>query len=570
MARRILFVVAVLWAFLLAGQSRPGKKAAGLDFRLENVTARSGIRFRHDNAASKDMFLVETMGAGCGWIDYDGDGLLDVYFVQSGPTPSYKPAQPLHNAFYRNRGDGTFVDVTSAAGLGAATDTFGMGVAVGDYDNNGKPDLYVTGFPRSHLYHNIGGKFVDVTDSAHVANAGQWGASAAWFDYDNDGLLDLIVVNYLDWDYSKNVYCGEHKPGYRSYCAPTVFGGVAPTLYHNNGDGTFTDVSKQAGLASSLGKGLGVLAADYNGDGRMDIIQSNDSVRNFLFRNNGNGTFTEAGVDAGIAYGEEGKPEAGMGIDAGDFDHQGVLDVYITHLDNELHRLFHNSKDGTFTDDTYGAQMATKMNVLSGFGTKFVDIDNDGWLDLLQINGHILPNINLYKSSVRYEEPKTLWLNQHDGTFRDVSSQVGGDFVRPELGRGLCVADYDNNGTVDFAVSNNGGPAELWRTHPPNENSWITFNLIGTKSNRDAVGTKIWLTAGGMTQFQQKMGGGSYLSSGDPRLFFGLGKARKAELVRVEWPRGRKEEFRDLAADEFVTLREGSGIIYKRPARGAK
>jgi len=243
---------------------------------MKNATAEAGIRFQHDNAASKDMFLPETMGAGCGWLDFDGDGLLDLFFVQSGPTPSYKPPQPLHFALYRNLGNGRFADVTSAAGLGAPVDTFGMGVAVGDFDNDGKPDIYVTGYPRSHLDHDVGGKVVDVTDKAGVANNGRWAASAAWFDYDNDGKLDLIVANYLEWSYEKNVYCGEQKPGYRSYCAPAVFPGIPSTLYHNNGDGTFTDVTRAAGLAGILGKGLGVVAGDFNNDGRIDVFQSND------------------------------------------------------------------------------------------------------------------------------------------------------------------------------------------------------------------------------------------------------------------------------------------------------
>jgi len=271
--RRDVFLLSFLFAIFLAAQKPPPQKpSTRLNFRFENVTRESGVRFQHENGASPKMYLPETMGAGCGWLDYDGDGLLDLLFVQSGPTPAFKPAKPLRLGLYRNQGGGKFEEATTGAGLDFPMDTYGMGVAVGDYNNDGKPDIYVTGFPKSHLYQNIGGKFVDVTDKAGVANNGHWAASAAWFDYDNDGLLDLFVANYLDWDYSKNVYCGEHKPGYRSYCAPTVFGGVAPTLYHNNGDGTFTDVTKKAGLAGSLGKGLGVVAADYNNDGSMDII----------------------------------------------------------------------------------------------------------------------------------------------------------------------------------------------------------------------------------------------------------------------------------------------------------
>jgi len=562
-------MLVVLSLFACAGwtQHSAPPQSAALGFAMKNATAEAGIRFQHDNAASKDMFLPETMGAGCGWLDFDGDGLLDLFFVQSGPTPSYKPPQPLHFALYRNLGNGRFADVTSAAGLGAPVDTFGMGVAVGDFDNDGKPDIYVTGYPRSHLYHNVGGKFVDVTDKAGVANNGRWAASAAWFDYDNDGKLDLIVANYLEWSYEKNVYCGEQKPGYRSYCAPAVFPGIPSTLYHNNGDGTFTDVTRAAGLAGILGKGLGVVAGDFNNDGRIDVVQSNDSVRNFYYRNNGNGTLTEAGVEAGIAYGEEGRPEAGMGIDAGDYDHQGVLDVYVTHLDMELHRLFHNSKDGVFTDTTYAAQMARKMNVLSGFGTKFADFDNDGWLDLLEINGHILPNIHLYKSAVVYAEPKTLWMNNHDGTFREVSSQLGAEFSKASVGRGLCVADFDNDGDLDFALSNNGGAAELWRNDGGNKNNWIGFDLLGTKSNRDGVGAKIWVMAGADTQYQQRLGGGSYLSASDPRIFVGLGKSKKADLVRILWPSGLKQEFRDLTANQYFTLTEGTAPLPRAAAK---
>jgi len=560
--RRDVFLLSFLFAIFLAAQKPPPQKpSTRLNFRFENVTRESGVRFQHENGASPEMYLPETMGAGCGWLDYDGDGLLDLLFVQSGPTPAFKPAKPLRLGLYRNQGGGKFEEATKGAGLDSPMDTYGMGVAVGDYNNDGKPDIYVTGFPKSHLYQNIGGKFVDVTDKAGVANNGHWAASAAWFDYDNDGLLDLFVANYLDWDYSKNVYCGEHKPGYRSYCAPTVFGGVAPTLYHNNGDGTFTDVTKKAGLAGSLGKGLGVVAADYNNDGRMDILQSNDSVRNFLFRNNGDGTFSEVGVEAGLAYGEEGRPEAGMGIDVSDYDHRGVLGVYITHLDMELHRLFHNSAEGEFTDSTYAAQMAKKSNVLSGFGTKFVDVNNDGWPDILQINGHILPNIHLLKPTVEYAEPKTMWLNGHNGTFQDVSSELGKEFMRPTVGRGLCIADFDNDGTVDFAVSNNGGPAELWRNHIDPGASWIAFTLVGTKSNRDGIGTRITVRTGTLTQFQQKSGGGSYLSSSDPRVFFGLGDAHKVDSVDVMWPSGRTEKFKDLTADQFVILKEGAGIV---------
>lgn len=360
-----------LW--LVAAPSQRASAQPG--FRLLNVTTPAGIRFHHDNAASPDLFLIETMGAGCAWLDYDGDGWLDLFFVQSAATQSYKPPLPLRNALYRNRGDGTFGDVTDQCGLGGQTITFGMGAAVGDVDNDGDPDLYVTGFDRSVLYRNDGGRFVDITNAAGVQNAGQWGASAAFLDYDRDGALDLVVVNYLDWDYKRNIYCGDPRPGYRTYCHPNQFPGVPPTLYRNKGDGTFVDATRASGLFTAEGKGLGVAAADYNGDGWTDLFQANDSVRNFLFRNNKDGTFTECGLEAGVAYGDTGKAEAGMGIDFGDYDRDGFLDVYVTHLDMELHRLFRNLGDGVFIDQTYPSGLASRANLLSGFGTRFVDLN---------------------------------------------------------------------------------------------------------------------------------------------------------------------------------------------------
>ena len=537
----------------------PSQEPPALTFHLRDITSNAGIQFRHDNAASSDMFLLETIGGGCAWLDYDRDGWLDLFLVQSSPTPSYQPSEPLRNALYRNQRDGTFVNVGQKVGLGDITSTFGMGAAVGDFDNDGDPDLYVTGFPRSLFYRNDDGRFVDITESAGVTNAGQWGTSAGFFDYDNDGWLDLIVVNYMAWGYEKNFGCGLPKPGYRTYCHPDMFAGVPPTLYHNNGDGTFTDLTRAAGLDTFEGKGLGVVMADYDNDGWMDIFQANDAVRNFLFRNNGDGTFTDVSFEAGVAYGEDGDAEAGMGTDFGDYDRDGFLDIFVTHLDMELHRLFRNSKEGFFTDYTRASHLARRTNFLSGFGTKFVDIDNDGWLDILQINGHILPNINLYNSHVEYAEPKILWLNQGNGTFRNVSEQLGPDFLRPAVGRGLCLADLDNDGDVDFAVANNGEPAQLWLNEGGNRHNWLALTLIGTKSNRDAVGARVTVVADAISQTQQKLGGGSYLSASDPRLYFGLGKAPRVSLLRVVWPSGVVDELKDVPVNQLLVLREGDG-----------
>jgi len=524
----------------------------GITFR--DATSAAGIHFVHDNAASSEKYLIETMGAGAAWLDYDNDGWLDLYLVNSAGTKAYTPAQRLRGALYRNNGDGTFTDVTQRAGVEAAG-LFGMGVAVGDYDNDGFPDLYIAGYGRSILYHNNrDGTFTDVTAKAQVANTGKWGSSAAWFDYDRDGRLDLIVANYVDFTPENNRVCVEN--GHRSYCHPNKYRGQTPALYHNNGDGTFTDVSAASGIGAKAGNGLGVVCFDFNGDGWADVFIANDSMENFLFVNRHNGTFAEIAVEAGVAFGEDGKPEAGMGVDVGDYDHDGRPDLFVTHLDLEWNRLYRNRGDGTFDDATFTSKIGSSNYHLSGFGTGFIDYDNDGWPDIFIANGHVLDNVQLFHAGTAWAEPKTMYRNR-GGWFEVVTNQLGSDLVVPRAGRGAAFADFDNDGDIDILVTNNGQAPQLLRNDGGNRNHWLGLRLVGTRSNRDGIGAKVTVKAGGSTQVQEMKAGSSYQSAHDPRLHFGFGRAAKVDSLRIEWPSGTQETFTDVPADRFVRVEEG-------------
>ena len=547
-------------------RNTPGKTATPAKVTFVDVAAPAGITFRHDNAATPEKYLIETMGAGCGWIDFDQDGLLDLYLVNSAPTRLYTPKQPLRSALYRNNGDGTFADVTLKAGVGAEG-LFGMGVAAGDYDNDGFPDLYVTGYDRAILYHNNGdGTFTDVTAKAGVANQGKWGSSAAWFDYDNDGHLDLVIANYVDWSADNNVWCGEHKPGYRGYCHPDVYHGETPTLYHNNGDGTFSDVSASSGLGAKPGNGLGVVTFDYDDDGWQDIFIANDSSENFLFHNNRDGTFREVGYLAGVAVNGDGKTEAGMGTDAADASGDGRLDLIVTHLDLEQARFYRNLGGGTFEDDTFPAKLGYATFHLSGFGTRFMDYDNDGWRDLFMANGHILDNIELVHPGTHYAEPKLMFRNIGRGVFENVSDKFGSDFVAPRVSRGAAVGDFDNDGDLDILVSNNGQTPQLLRNdldHAAGNSHWLHIFLIGTKSNRDGVGARVKVTAGDLVQVDQRKGGMSYQSAQDPRLHFGLGSETKIDSLEIRWPSGAVTRLENVPGDQIIAVKEGTGIVPK-------
>ena len=542
------------------GNGKENLNPFGVQFH--DVTKEAGIHFHHERAASEERLYLETMGAGVGWIDYNRDGFLDAIFVNSGYTPLFHPATPPRPALYRNNGDGTFTDVTEQAGI-HSDGTFFFGVAVGDFDNDGYPDIYLTGYRHSVLYHNNGdGTFTDVTPKAGVGDDGAWATAAGWFDYDKDGRLDLLVTNYVAFDVDHPVSCGEKKQGYRAYCHPDSFAGTSPRLYHNNGDGTFTDITERAGLTNKDGKSLAVVLADLNGDGWTDIFIANDTQRNFIYLNNGDGTFRDVSFTSGGGFSEDGKAEAGMSADAADVRHTGQYDVYVSHLDFQLNRYYRNNGDATFTDATVATGLGQTNYLNSSFGAKFFDFDNDGWLDLLVTNGHILDNIVLYHADVTYAEVRKLYRNLGNGKFADATATQGETFREPRVGRGLAVGDYDNDGWQDFLVSNNGEDAQLFRNDGGSapRNHWLGVHLIGTKSNRDGIGAKLKLVAGNLVSYDQQKGGMSFCSAQDPRIYFGLGSRARIETLEIEWPSGVKDVVRNLAADQIITIEEGKGV----------
>lgn len=521
-----------------------------------DMTERLGIHWQHINGATPDKYLIETMGGGGAFLDYNQDGRLDIFLVQSGCHQFSVNCKPGRNALYRQNADGTFTDVAEAAGV-ANSGVYGMGIAVGDYDNDGYPDIYVTGFPHNVLYHNNrNGTFTDVTAKAGVA-AGGWSTSAAFFDYNHDGLPDLYVGRYLDWDYSKNVFCGDRSPGRRSYCHPDEFKCATSRLFRNNGNGTFTDVSDGSGIGKACGKALGVVAFDFNGDGWTDLYVANDAVPNFLFRNNGDGTFTETALLAEVALGYSGKPQSGMGTDAADFDGDGKPDLFVTNIDNEPNNLFHNNGDETFSDVTVEQNLGTVALQTSGFGTRFLDFDNDGRLDIAVLNGHVLDNIHLFHETVSFAERPFL-LHNIGNRFLEEGASHGNAFQKAYVGRALATGDFDNDGDTDLLWITNGGPPVLLRNDGGNRNSWIGFELVGQASGRDAVGAVVSVTAGGRRQVRQKVGGASYLAAHDPRLLFGLGDARAAERVEIRWPSGAVSSLENVPARQYVRIQEPS------------
>jgi len=536
-----------------------GKAGVNLPF-LEIPPSASGIHFVHASGKSAQKYLPESTGAGCAFFDYDNDGWMDIYLVNSGPCDFWTPPSPLRNALYRNNRDGTFTDVTEKAGVPGGG--YGMGVAVGDYNGDGFPDLYVTQYGRSILYRNNGdGTFTDVTEKAGVAAAG-WASSAVWFDYDNDGRLDLFVCRFVHFTKQTHHVCSApNNPelkGLNEYCYPRIFDPMPSWLFHNNGDGTFTDVSQQIGIADNPGKSWGVVATDINNDGFLDLFVANDTTANFLFANRKGKRFEEIGFTAGVAYGPGGKARSGMGVDSADFDQDGWMDLFVTNLDHEFYGLYRNKHDESFDDQASASGIARASQNMSGWGVKFFDFDNDGLLDLFIANGHPDDLINKINPAVTYSEPLLLFQNTGSG-LKNISAESGPLFSRELSARGLALGDFDNDGAVDVLVSVNDSAPVLLRNNAARANHWLGLMLVGKKSNPDAIGARISYQAGDLKQTRCKVGGGSYLSSQDPRVVLGLGKHDKLDWLEIRWPApsGLVQRFTDLPVNRYIKIVEG-------------
>jgi enediyne biosynthesis protein E4 len=559
-----LLPLMTLAAVLRLQTAMAGPEPPPFDVRFVDVTAQTGITFKHENAPTTRKYLIETMGGGVALLDYDNDGWLDVFFTNGAALADPMPpgARPVRserfaNRLYRNNHDGTFADVTRSAGLdGIGAGTYGMGVAIGDYDNDGFADIYVTGYDANTLYHNDGkGHYRAVTDVAKVAGGG-WSVSAAFFDYDDDGWLDLIVTRYVEWSFDRDVYCGERRPGYREYCHPSTFPATTSLLYRNNRDGTFTDVSGTTGIASVKGRALGVAVADYDGDGWPDVYVANDAVPGFLFHNIGGKSFTEVGAVAGVAVNGDGRAFAGMGVDFGDYDNDGRPDLFVTALSNETYALYHNDGKGLFSFVSVPSGIADATAPYAGWGTRWVDLDNDGWKDLFVAQGHVLDTIELTSDHLRYLQPPLL-LRNLSGHFAAPGSRAGTAFSSPWAGRGVAFGDLDNDGDVDIVVATCGDRPHVLRNDGGNRGNWLSLSTAGTRSNHDGLGATIEVVgASGLTQHFSVTTGSSYLSASDKRVHVGLGGDAVARRITVRWPSGLAQTLRDVPANRALTLRE--------------
>ena len=532
-------------------------QASALGFRLVDVTSPAGIRFQHNSGAYGGKLLPETLGSGCAFLDYDGDGWQDILLINGMDWPGHKRGRSTLK-LYRNNRNGTFTDVTRKAGLDV--EMYGMGVAVGDYNNDGFPDLLITCVGQNRLFKNTAkGTFVDVTHSSGLAGRQALSTSALWFDFDRDGLLDLFVCNYVKWSPDHDVFCsldGKHK----SYCTPEAYRGETCWLFHNRGNGTFEDVTASSGIFDTSSKSLGVAMFDYDQDGWPDLLVANDTQPNKLYRNGHNGTFQDAAVEAGIAFSADGKARAGMGVDAADFDNSGVPGVAITNFDNEMIGLYRAQTKGTYEDIATQAGVGLPSKTTLGFGCLFFDADLDGYFDLVAANGHIDDTVRNVRGNVGYAQPPQFFLNTGARTFRDVSSDIGDDFRQPKVGRGLACGDFDRDGDLDLLMTTNHGPAFLYRNDQLASNRSIRFRLTGTQSNRDAIGAEVRIYHGGSTQSRLVKSGSSYLSQSELPLTFGLGKRAGIDRAVIQWPSGRTEEYKNLAAGRTYQCVEGKGI----------
>ncbi|HEX4166063.1 MAG TPA: CRTAC1 family protein [Bryobacteraceae bacterium] len=539
----------IAWTLLvLALPVADGHFSPAPPIQFEDVGSRSGIDFVLHNSPTAEKHMIETMAGGLAVFDYDGDGRPDVFFTNGAELPSLEKSGPkFWNRLYRNEGNLHFRDVTAEAGVAGAG--YSMGAAAADYDNDGKPDLFVAGVNRNILYHNLGdGKFEDVTAKAGI-KSGEWAVAAGWFDYDRDGKLDLWIVHYAKWSVNDDRYCGDKGRGLRIYCHPKYFQGLSSTLYRNRGDGTFEDVSAKAGIAGFAGRGMSVAFADYDGDGFPDVFVTNDNMPNFLFHNRGNGTFEEVGLLAGVALREDGKAIASMGTDFRDYNNDGLPDIAVTALAAETYPLFKNTGNGGFSDVTYASKMGSLSLHHSGWGTGLVDFNNDGWKDLFTSNSHVNDRVELFEDAV-YKEPDSVFVNAGDGTFQDMSKAAG--LTETKAHRGSAYADFDGDGKIDVVVSSLEGAAELWHNISPQTNHWIDIHLTGTKSNRDGIGAHVRIGK----QWNDMTSAMSYASASLVPVHFGLGQTAEVQSLQIIWPDGKRQECKDFKVDRVVQVRE--------------
>ncbi len=538
-------------------------QTAGPAIRFRDVTQEAGIQFVHNNGAFGKKYLPETMGVGCAFLDFDNDGWADIFLVNGMDWPSHRQRVSTPK-LYRNNHNGTFTDVTRRAGL--AVELYGLGVTVGDYDNDGYDDLFVTALGQSRLFRNHGnGTFRDVTRRAGLAGVKEFSTSAAWVDYDRDGRLDLVVANYLQWSPETDIFCtldGKSK----SYCTPESYKGASLRLWSNGGKGTFEDVTEKAGLYDPASKGLGVAVLDYNQDGWPDLLLANDTQPNKLYHNHGNGKFTERGVLAGIAFSEDGVARAGMGVDAADYDRSGYPSILIGNFSNQMLALYHNEGNGLFVDEAPRSEVGRASLLTLGFACFFFDYDLDGWLDIFVANGHIENEIERIQRRVTYAQPPHLFRNLGHGKFQEVTASLGGAFARPRVARGAAYADLDNDGDLDLLLTTNGGQASLFRNHSGTNRS-LRVRLVGTRSNRSGIGTVVRVTAAAETQWQMLRSGSSYLSQSELVLTFGLGQRTQADSLEVRWPSGQVDRLEKVPAGQLITIKEGSGLVSAHPFR---
>ena len=537
--------------------------------QFTDITAAAGITFKHNSGAFGKKYLPETVGSGCAFIDYDNDGWQDILLINSMNWPEHKGGKKSYPALYHNNHDGTFTDVTKQAGL--ALEMYGIGCAVGDFDNDGYDDIYITTVGSNHLFRNLGnGKFADVTAKAGVADPG-FSSSAVWFDYDNDGKLDLFVAHYIEWSIATDQYCTLDNKN-KSYCTPQTYKGQSATLFHNRGDGTFENVTRRAGLYDPSCKSLGIAMLDYDNDGWMDLFVTNDTEPNKLYRNNHNGTFTDIAVAAGVAYSDAGTVRAGMGTDAADYDGSGRQSLVIGNFTNEGMALYHNDGTGLFTDQAGTTGIARISTRSLTFGTFFFDYDLDGLPDLLAINGHVSDDISVVQPNVQYAQPPHLFRNLGKNRWEEVTAKLGSALQKPVVGRGAAYADIDNDGDLDLVIMANNGAARLLRNDNANQNDVLRVKTVGTRSNRDGIGAKVTVTNKGARLFAMVKTGSSYLSQSELPLTFGLGKPEEGKTVSltIVWPSGQKDSIANVTPNQFVTVKEGKGIVAARPISFAK